>query len=148
MLKNVTHPPEPGACNGTMDHRAYKGIMYFNAGEYFEAHEWLELAWRDETGAQRDLYRGILQVGVAYHHILHSNYTGAIKLFRRCRQWLEPFPDGCLGLDLAGLWRDFLAVEAEVKRLGPDNLSQFNPALLKPIHFKSLNVIPKEEHEC
>jgi predicted metal-dependent hydrolase len=142
MRKNVT-PPDP--CSGPIDPRALTGIRCFNAGEYFEAHEWLETAWREERGEIRNLYRGILQVGVGYHHLTRGNYTGAIKLFERCRQWLEPFPGDCLGIDVAGLWQDFTRVEAEVKRLGEKNINQFNRALLKPVRFLTKNP-SSEEH--
>lgn len=146
MLRNVTPPSDSDPCRGSLDPRALTGIHCFNDREYFEAHEWLETAWRAERGPLRDLYRGILQVGVAYHHILNGNYTGAVKLFERCRQWLEPFPDGCLGIDLAGFWHDFQAVEVELKRLGPEKIHQFNPALLKPIQFLPVNPSPKEQN--
>ena len=111
----------------------------FNAHEYFEAHESLETAWRQETGPIRNLYRGILQVSVAYYHLVHQNYAGAYKVFQRCHKWLAPFPDTCRGIDLAGFRQDYLRVEAEVIRLGPDHLAEFNPLWLKQIHYKSLS---------
>ncbi|HRQ33635.1 MAG TPA: DUF309 domain-containing protein, partial [Anaerolineales bacterium] len=53
---------------------AIEGLRLFNNGKYFEAHEALETAWLEERGKIRDLYRGILQVGVAYLHITRGNY--------------------------------------------------------------------------
>jgi predicted metal-dependent hydrolase len=125
------------ACSGTLPVLVIKGLELFNAHEYFEAHESLETAWRQEPGPIRELYRGILQVSVAYYHLLRKNYAGARKVFQRCHKWLEPFPDICRGIDLAGFRQDYLRVEAEIIRLGPDHLGGFNPLLLKHIQYKS-----------
>jgi hypothetical protein len=125
------------ACEGELHPLAVKGIHFFNAGDYFMAHEELELAWREERGAVRDVYRGILQVGLGYYHILRLNYRGAVKMFQRCRQWLDPFPNACRGIDLALLRVDFLRAEEALLRLGPERLAQFDPRLLKPIVFTS-----------
>ena len=136
-------PPGPGwtprqvqrACEGTLHPLARKGIDFFKAGDYFMAHEELELAWREERGPVRDVYRGILQVGLGYYHILRLNYPGAVKMFQRCRQWLDPFPAACRGVDLARLRADFLQAEAALLRLGPERLAQFDRSLLKPVLF-------------
>ena len=59
------------------------GVEQFNAGEYWECHETLETLWRTEPRPVRDLYQGILQVGVAFHHLRNDNVPGAIKMLRR-----------------------------------------------------------------
>ena len=81
------------------------------------------------------MYRGILQVGLGYYHILRLNYPGAVKMFKRCRPWLEPFPSSCRGIDLDQLKADYQHAEAALLRLGPSRLAQFDPDLLKPIVF-------------
>ena len=123
-------------CQETLPELVIEGLELFNAHEYFEAHETLETAWRQETGPIRELYRGILQVSVAYYHLIRKNYNGARKVFQRCHKWLEPFPDNCRGIDLASFRRDYLQVEAEVIRLGPDHLANFNPLLLRRIQYQ------------
>jgi len=125
------------ACSGRLPELVIEGLELFNAHEYFEAHESLEMAWRQEPGPIRELYRGILQVSVAYYHLLRKNYAGARKVFQRCHKWLEPFPDLCRGIDLAGFREDYLRVEAEIIRLGQDGLGDFNPLLLKHIRYQS-----------
>ncbi|MDR3572469.1 MAG: DUF309 domain-containing protein [Anaerolineaceae bacterium] len=124
-------------CQGALPELVIEGLELFNAHEYFEAHESLETAWRQEPGPIRELYRGILQVSVAYYHLLRKNYAGARKVFQRCHRWLEPFPESCQGIDLANFKADYLRVEAEVMRLGPDHLGDFNPLLLKKIQYQS-----------
>ena len=123
------------ACQGGLHPLARSGLELFNQGEYFEAHEALELAWREETGAVRELYRGILQIGVAYYHITRGNYRGAVKMFLRSRTWLAPFPDRCRGVDLAIFRQDYARVEEALLRLGPDGLTHFDRSLFKPIHY-------------
>jgi predicted metal-dependent hydrolase len=123
------------ACQGELHPLAIRGIQSYNAGDYFAAHEELELAWREERGPVRDLYHGILQVGLGYYHILRLNYRGAVKMFLRCRQWLDPFPSTCRGVDVDTLRADFLRAEAELFRLGPGHLERFNPTLLRPVRF-------------
>jgi len=120
-------------CQGQLSELAVKGIELFNAHAYFEAHEELELAWGAETRPVRELYRGILQVAVAYLHISRHNYRGAMKLFLRMRQWLDPLPDVCLGVNVAQLRTEALAARAEVERLGPEGIADFNLSLLKPV---------------
>jgi predicted metal-dependent hydrolase len=68
------------------------GLRLFNAGEYFEAHEALENAWRDEPGPIRDLYRGILTGRRGLLPYSTRQLSGARKMFQRCHQWLAPFP--------------------------------------------------------
>lgn len=92
--------------NFILDPRAIKGIQLFNQKKFFAAHEELELAWRDEQGAIRDLYRGILQVGVAYYHIQHRNFTGAQKMFVRAEKWLAPYSGYYLGVNVGKLKKD------------------------------------------
>ena len=112
---------------------AILGLLHFNQGEYFEAHEELETAWRAETGEIRDLYQGILQAGVTYLHITRANYNGAIKVYRRSQKWLIKWPDVCRGVEVGRLRADLDAAIAEVRHLGPDRLTEFHLALLKPV---------------
>lgn len=102
-------------CNGVPHPRAQVGIRMFNQGRYFEAHEELEAAWRVEPGPVRNLYQGILQVGVGYYHAERGNPSGALKLFRRCRPLLEQFPDTCMGINLTKLRQDYQAIERYIK---------------------------------
>ena len=122
-------------CLGEPSALALKGIELFNRGEYFEAHEELELAWGKETGPVRELYRGILQVAVAYLQIERQNYKGALKMFLRLRQWLDPLPDECRGVNVAALRAHALAARAHLEALGPDRLAEFDRALLKPVEL-------------
>ncbi len=136
-LPGPTWTPEQisASCQGSPHPLALKGIQFFNAHKYFEAHEELELAWRDEHDAVRDVYRGILQIGLAYYHILRGNFPGARKMFLRCRSWLEPYPPSCRGIDVETLRQDYSRAEAELLRLGPEHIGEFNQIFMRPVLF-------------
>jgi predicted metal-dependent hydrolase len=131
--------PNPDAvdCQGAIHPKAVEGLDLFNRGQYWKAHEALEAAWLAEGGEIRHLYRGILQVGVAYLHIQRCNYRGAMKMYYRSQRWLDPFPDVCRGINVGKVKQDFEIAIAQVQRLGPDRMAEFDPNLLKPvsIHF-------------
>jgi uncharacterized protein len=112
-----------------------KGIQEFNAGAYFEQHETLETAWRAESGPIRQLYQGILQVGVAYYQIQRRNYLGAHKMFLRATEYLNKLPDICQGVNIAQLRADVRTAHAELERLGPERIAAFNPVFLKPVQM-------------
>jgi predicted metal-dependent hydrolase len=134
VLSEIPQPVAPPFdCRQALPPEVITGLELFNAGRYFEAHEELEMAWRREKGAIRDLYRGILQVGVGYYHIQRRNYRGALKMFLRCRQWLDLFPSECCGIDLARFRRDFEAIEAQVQRQDPAEPFTFS---FQPIFYR------------
>ena len=122
-------------CQGPIHPKAVEGMELFNLGHYFEAHESLEAAWRDESGPVRDLYRAILQVGVVYLHITRRNYPGAIKVYQRCQKWLELWPETCRGVSVGQLRRDLETVISVLKELGPERIDRFDLALLRPVHY-------------
>lgn len=128
--------PSPADCEGELHPYAVKGLLLFNQGEYWRAHEALEEAWREEKGQIRHLYRGILQVGVAYLHIKRGNYDGAMKLYHRSIYWLDPFPKVCRGVDVGQLQADLEAAIVEMRRLGPEKMNQINLSLLKPVVYR------------
>ena len=133
-------------CSGDLHPLALKGIQFFNRELFFEAHEELELAWRDEPGPIRDLYRGILQVGLGYYHILRCNFPGGVKMFLRCRGWLAPYPNFCRGIDVERLRQDYQRAEIELLRLGPERISEFNRALIRPVLVSPPTPNPEETH--
>jgi uncharacterized protein len=127
--------PESSNCVGSLHPKAIEGMELFNAGRYFEAHEALEAAWRAESGPVRDLYRGILQVGVVYLHITHYNYPGALKVYQRSLKWLQLWPETCRGVSVGQLRRDLETVMSALQELGPQQIAGFDTTLLKPIHY-------------
>jgi hypothetical protein len=104
MANGITFNPDSSQllcdCQQPLPALVVQGLQVFNAGEYFEAHELLETAWRNESRPMRELYRGVLQVGVGFYHIQRENFSGAHKLFQRAQGWLSPFPANCQGVNV------------------------------------------------
>ncbi len=123
-------------CEGKLHPKAAEGIRLFNAGKYFEAHEELEAAWREERGKVRELYQGILEAGVTYLHITRRNYNGAVKVYRRSMKWLRQWPGLCRGVNVAQLREDLEAAIAKVEQLGEDRILDFDLSTLKPVHWE------------
>jgi predicted metal-dependent hydrolase len=122
-------------CQQPLSQKAVEGLEEFNRGEFYEAHEYLEEAWMADESLGRNLYRGVLQVAVAYYHILQGNHNGAAKLFLRVRQWIDPLPATCRGVDVARLRAEAREVHEELLRLGPERIGEFDRSLLRPVHF-------------
>ena len=112
---------------------ARKGIKLFNQGKFYEAHDPLELAWMNTQSPERDLYQGILQIGLAYFQISRCNHQGAIKMFMRAQRNLKPLGDTLLGVDIYKLRADAEVVEKAVRRLGPDQILELDRGLIKPV---------------
>ena len=123
------------SCDGEIHPKAIEGMYLFNLRKFFEAHEELEIAWNEEKGEVRDLYRGILQVAVTYLHITRGNYDGAIKVYKRSQRWLEGWNDVCRGINIKQFQENAKKVMNEVEKLGKENISEFDIALFKPIQW-------------
>ena len=118
--------PVRARCDGPPPEPLLRGIDEFNAGEYFEQHETLETLWRATRTPVRDLYHGILQVGVGLHHLRRANYHGACVLIEEGVTRLAPFAPVCQSIDVAALIRDATAARERVIALGSAGLSGFD----------------------
>lgn len=140
-MRPVPYPPErpilERTCQAPLSEKALEGLRLYNQGEYFEAHEALEAAWRQDHTPGRELYQGILQVGIAYLQIQHGNYNGALKMFLRAPQWLDPLPDCCRGVQVAQLRRDAERAQAALRALGREHIAEFDRTLFRPVIFQN-----------
>jgi len=84
----------------TPPHDFLRGVSLFNRMAFFEAHEFMELAWRAEPGFRRQFYQGVLQLSVGWFHLQKQNLIGAQKVLTKAEQNLFPFPDHYLGYNL------------------------------------------------
>ncbi|MDW8171639.1 MAG: DUF309 domain-containing protein [Anaerolineae bacterium] len=122
-------------CAQALPPHAQEGLKYFNRGEYYRQHDLFEAEWAETPGPVRNLYRAILQIGVAYYQIERGNYRGALKMFQRSVQWLMILPDICQGVDVAQLRADAQAAYAELLRVGERGISHFDRRLLRPVRW-------------
>lgn len=114
---------------------AAKGIEMFNEGHYYDCHDFLEEAWMADESSGRDLYRGILQVGIAYYQIERGNYRGALKMLLRVRQWLAPLPDVCRQVNVTRLREDVERVHHALETLGPEAMDDIDRKLFRQIEM-------------
>jgi predicted metal-dependent hydrolase len=112
-----------------------QGIREFNRGEFFACHETLEDLWLAESGPVRQLYQGILQIGVAFHHLQAGRYRPVVTLLQSGSNYLQPFAPAHMGVDVAGLLADASGCLIEIQRLGPDRLAEFDRSLIPHIEI-------------
>jgi hypothetical protein len=86
------------------DPRYLAGILFFNAHDFFEAHDVWEELWADCRGPEQGFYQGLIQAAVGLFHYSGGNVRGAAKLYRSARAYMEPYGSQYLGLDAAGFW--------------------------------------------
>lgn len=120
-------------CQEELPPLARAGVEQFNSGQYYRQHDLFEELWVNTETPVRDLYRAILQVGVAYYQITRGNHRGALKMLLRSVQWLSRLPDVCQGVDVKQLREDSYRVRAELERLKPEDIATFDRRLLKPV---------------
>jgi len=124
------------ACAAPAPKELLQAVHEFNAGEFFEQHETLELLWRATPEEVRHLYEGILQIGVGMYHLLtkHNFHGAAVKLDHGIRL-LEAFPPVCHGVDIGRLRVDAAEARAHLLDLGPDRLRAFDPQWIPRVHL-------------
>jgi hypothetical protein len=124
------------------DPRYLAGILFFNAHDFFEAHEVWEEAWAASYGVQRRFYQGLIQAAVGLCHFGNGNLNGAIKLYRSSREYMQPCGDSYMGLDLGEFWRQMEVCFASL--LGPEP----PPAATRPAEDKlpKLSLSPAPEN--
>jgi uncharacterized protein len=113
-------------CGSSPPPGVLEGIRLFNEGLYYECHEEIEHEWHAETGEIRNLYQGILQIGVGFHHASNGNLRGARLLLTDGIEKLGHFLPTCLGIDTQALWDESAALLADIER----RLIARNPAPL------------------
>ena len=113
MKKNLhdeAHPPGAAA----LDPRYLAWFERFNACEYYEAHEVLEVLWLRTHGGDREFFKGLIQIAGAFvhlrkqserpHHATDSTrLRPAARLFQRGMEHLAPYGPTHLRLDVAAL---------------------------------------------
>jgi uncharacterized protein len=66
-----------------------EGIILFNSGKYYEAHEIWEDLWRLTGGPLKTCYQGLIQAAVGLHHLSNLNEIGAASQLQKSIRNLE-----------------------------------------------------------
>jgi uncharacterized protein len=97
-----------------------EGIVLFNAGRYWHAHEEWEQAWLtmpdDASGDAEIILRGLIQLAAAQHLVGLGRLDGAASNLRKASEKLALAPSRFMGIAIAPLVT-FIAQQAE--RLDP-----------------------------
>jgi predicted metal-dependent hydrolase len=83
--------------------RFLKGVELIRAGEYFAAHEELELAWRAAPQPERDFFQGLVHVAVAWYQAGRGRRIGTVRQLEKAIRRLTPYVPAHRGLDLDAL---------------------------------------------
>ncbi len=107
----------------------------YNRGEYYECHEVLEDTWRAEADDVRYLYQGILQIGVAFHHLRNDNWRGAVGLLSGGIEKVGRYRPQCMGVDTEKLVHDAQNCLDQLHVIGRDNVDQFEWSMVPVIEI-------------
>lgn len=125
-----------GCCQDPPPEELLRGVHEFNRGEFFQCHETLEELWKRETSAVRDLYRGILQIAVGFHHLARGNYRGAGYSLEGGLARLRPFRPECQGVQVDRLVAEAERAATAIAALGPQRTGDFDTGLIPVIRVR------------
>jgi predicted metal-dependent hydrolase len=97
---------------GEVDGPYAAGLELLRSGEWFAAHEELELAWRAAAAEERDFFQGLVHVAVAWYQAGRGNRVGCGRQLEKAVRRLGPYAPAHRGLDVAPI----LAAVAEASR--------------------------------
>ncbi len=80
-----------------------KGVKLFNDGSYFEAHDYFENMWAEESSEKRIFYQGLVQISVGTYHFCNKNLIGALSQYSKGLDKLKKFPDNYENISLRKL---------------------------------------------
>jgi len=87
-------------------------VALIRAGEYFAAHEELELAWRAAPAEERDFFQGLVHVAVAWYQAGRGRRIGTERQLAKAVRRLTPYAPEHRGLQLESLLTQLDALRA------------------------------------
>ena len=99
------------------DPRYLAGVVLFNRGDFFEAHEVWESLWMETFGPEKQFYQGLIQAAVGLCHFCNGNVRGAVKLYHSSRDYMKRYGTPFLGLDQDAFWGEMQRCFAELLAL-------------------------------
>ena len=80
-----------------------RGLELMRQGAYFEAHEELELAWREAPAAERDFLQGLVHVTVAWYQAGRGRPIACASQLAKARRRLTAYAPSHRGVDVAAV---------------------------------------------
>ncbi len=72
-------------------------------GEYYAAHEELELAWRAAEPGERDFFQGLVHATVAWYQAGRDRPVGCARQLAKAKRRLMPYAPVRRGVDVVSL---------------------------------------------
>jgi predicted metal-dependent hydrolase len=79
------------------------GLDLIRSGDFFAAHEELELVWRAAAHEERDFFQGLVHVAVAWYQAGRGNRRGCERQLEKAARRLAPFVPAHRGVDVAAV---------------------------------------------
>jgi predicted metal-dependent hydrolase len=92
-----------------------RGLELIRRGEFFTAHEELELAWRAAQPEERDFYQGLVHVAVAWYQAGRGRRPGCERQLAKAERRLRPFAPRHRNVDVAAVLAQVRAAVATVE---------------------------------
>ena len=94
-----------------------QGLALLRSGEWFEAHEELELAWRAAAPEERDFCQGLVHVAVAWYQAERGRRVGCERQLEKAARRLARYAPGHRGVDVTGVLAQVEAARAALPSL-------------------------------
>jgi len=107
--------PTPSTSRAATFASSYRtGLDLIRRGEFFAAHEELELAWRAAEDTERDFYQGLVHVTVAWYQAERGNRIGCERQLAKAARRLSAYAPAHRGVDVADVLAQVQAAQAIV----------------------------------
>jgi uncharacterized protein len=88
-----------------VDKELRRGLDQVRTGQYFEAHESFEDAWRAADPIEKDFFQGLVHVTVAWYQARRGNRLGCERQLAKAQRRLAAFVPEHRGVDVATVLR-------------------------------------------
>ena len=106
--------PEPDV--STVDGSYQHGLELARSGQFFDAHEAFETAWRACEDPERDFFQGLVHVVVSAYQLGRGKPVAAERQRVKALRRLEAFAPAHRGLDVAGLLAGLERAEPDLRQ--------------------------------
>jgi predicted metal-dependent hydrolase len=96
-----------------------RGLALIDQGEFFAAHEELELAWRAAQAEERDFYQGLVHVAVAWYQAGRGNRVGCERQLEKALRRLSAYAPAHNEVDVRSVLEQVEAARGTFPSLPP-----------------------------
>jgi predicted metal-dependent hydrolase len=114
-----------------------QAVAEFNAGEFYECHETLEVVWLEESGEDHRFLQGLIQAAAAYHNLLRGKDSGGLRLLVLALEKLGPFEPCHLGVDVTAFRAGLRAGAEHLRAMQRGGRGRFDAALIPRLQLDS-----------